>query len=242
MHPQYTSCPMCGARMKAVSKTCRACYEKSRIAHVAEPNPSGICLCGCGQPTPLANRTRNDGTLTVKGKPVAYIKGHQRRVWKCIDCGKPVDHGSQRCVPCHLSHKREGMDMTPPNPSGLCLCGCGQKTAIATYSDRETGAVIGEHLRFVTGHNVRGEAYLEIMARPEYIVNTDTGCWEWQRHISDEYGRIGHRKAHQVFYRRFRGPIPRNRVLHHVCENKRCVNPDHLLPVTRSEHARLHKR
>ena len=40
--------------------------------------PKGLCQCGCGAPTALANKTaRRYGH--VKGEPVAYLKGHGRR-------------------------------------------------------------------------------------------------------------------------------------------------------------------
>ncbi|MFC5996907.1 hypothetical protein ACFQE5_22105 [Pseudonocardia hispaniensis] len=45
---------------------------------------------------------------------------------------------------------------TPPNPGGLCLCGCGQTTSIATKTDRHQRRVRGEHVRFVVGHHPRG--------------------------------------------------------------------------------------
>jgi len=39
-----------------------------------------------------------------------------------------------------------------PNPSGLCMCGCGRKTKIATKSDRRHGHVMGQPFRFIHGH------------------------------------------------------------------------------------------
>lgn len=44
------------------------------------------------------------------------------------------------------------------------------------------------------------------------------------------------RSAHRFAYEMFRGPIPVGAQLHHVCENKRCVDPWHLEPVTAREH------
>lgn len=37
----------------------------------------------------------------------------------------------------------------------LCACGCGQKTQIATKTDRKQGRVKGQPNRFITGHNAR---------------------------------------------------------------------------------------
>ena len=40
-----------------------------------------------------------------------------------------------------------------PNPSGLCMCGCGRRTKIATKSDRRHGHVMGQPFRFIHGHS-----------------------------------------------------------------------------------------
>ena len=39
-----------------------------------------------------------------------------------------------------------------PNPSGLCMCGCGRKTKIVTKSDRRHGHVMGQPFRYIHGH------------------------------------------------------------------------------------------
>ncbi len=71
------------------------------------------------------------------------------------------------------------------------------------------------------------------------------GCWRWTGGLARGYAkftitgyadRLGHRWA----YRWFRGEIPAGYLPHHVCEQKACVNPDHLVLVTHSEHALLH--
>lgn len=43
-------------------------------------------------------------------------------------------------------------------------------------------------------------------------------------------------------YEKERGPIPEGFECHHACENRACVNPDHMCIVTRDEHAKLHPR
>lgn len=40
---------------------------------------NGFCRCGCGEPTPLAAKT-SARRGQVKGQPLAYIHGHNRRV------------------------------------------------------------------------------------------------------------------------------------------------------------------
>lgn len=81
----------------------------------------------------------------------------------------------------------------------------------------------------------------------DYII-TASGCWEWHGHLDQNgYGKAYDRTApagervdwaHRVSYRHHRGPIPEGCELDHTCENTRCVNPDHLDPVTRAEHVR----
>jgi hypothetical protein len=60
------------------------------------------------------------------------------------------------------------------------------------------------------------------------------------------YGRTRHegkqRHAHRVVYEQLVGPVPEGLVLHHVCGNRLCVNPAHLLPVSRGQHVVIHIR
>jgi hypothetical protein len=68
-------------------------------------------------------------------------------------------------------------------------------------------------------------------------------CWEWAGlRDRDGYGESQHagrkRKAHRVAYELLVGPILKGSDLDHLCRNKRCVNPDHLEPVTKAENNR----
>jgi hypothetical protein len=47
------------------------------------------------------------------------------------------------------------------NPSGLCLCGCGQETRIARQSKTERGWIRGQPIRFISGHNGRGNLHYD---------------------------------------------------------------------------------
>ena len=40
----------------------------------------------------------------------------------------------------------------PPNPSGLCMCGCGRPTKLAKCTNVARGFVRGEHTRYIHGH------------------------------------------------------------------------------------------
>ena len=73
-------------------------------------------------------------------------------------------------------------------------------------------------------------------------------CWKWMGMKSVEgYGQIYFHgkvvRTHRLLYEIVRGNISHGMVLDHVCENKWCVNPDHLEEVTRVENmTRYHDR
>ncbi len=65
------------------------------------------------------------------------------------------------------------------------------------------------------------------------------GCWIWTGATGRHgYGgvKVGGRNmvAHRAVYLLIRGEIPAGLVLDHLCNVKRCVNPDHLEPVTQA--------
>lgn len=65
------------------------------------------------------------------------------------------------------------------------------------------------------------------------------GCWEWTGAIHLGYGRIKingvNLLAHRISYEYWKGTIPNNLEIDHLCRNRYCVNPLHLEVVTRQE-------
>lgn len=86
----------------------------------------------------------------------------------------------------------------------------------------------------------RGGAPLKERVRQGIQIDDATGCWLWLKALNNQgYGqiRVGDRTelAHRVAYVAFIGPIPADRELDHKCRMPRCVNPDHLEPVTHAQ-------
>lgn len=100
---------------------------------------------------------------------------------------------------------------------------------------------------------MRPKSLLEQLA-DKMLIGDD--CWEWTgARTKDGYGHLKidgkARRAHRVLYQLLVGPIPDGLDLDHLCHtrdascvggracpHRRCVRPDHLEPVTRSENHR----
>ena len=152
--------------------------------------------------------------------------------------------------------------------SGRCGCGCGGLTAIASRTDTRKGWVKGQSKRFLVGHYGRTaesraaaaergaarhgtahplwrgsaeERFVHYSGEPD-----KNGCIPWTGPCySVGYGRIraGREEhyAHRFAYERRFGAIPEGETIHHECENKLCVNVEHMRVLPRGEHTRMHR-
>lgn len=119
-----------------------------------------------------------------------------------------------------------------PNPSGLCMCGCGERTSISSCTSKDRTRVKGEPLRYRPNHHTRKSPH-------QYLIDPVSGCWVWQRaKMPAGYGVMKGCLAHRAFYEWYKGPIPDGFQIDHLCGNTSCVNPAHLEAVSQVENIR----
>lgn len=220
------------------------------------PRKTTMRCRGCSRELPkdqfawLDHRKRRDLRCAEcrEVKSFRYIAPKEIRrplIGTCVDCGDRTSRYCDRCQTCSgkLRSQKSREAIPPPNPSGLCQCGCQQPAPIATYTRRDQGIVAGHPIRYIKGHATR-------KSHVDYIVE-DRGyhegpCWIWQLTTGGEnstgYGRKTINGAsvnmHIYFYEQANGPIPKGMDLHHLYDQRACVKPAHLEPLTRAEHRR----
>lgn len=102
------------------------------------PNPSGHCLCGCGEPTYVPRKSSAARGL-VGGQHARYRIGHGRR-------GK--------------------LDPAPLAERLRCRCGCGELAPLAKRTSSRTGIRKGQALAYVPGHSGAGNKHRERRGQP----------------------------------------------------------------------------
>jgi len=75
----------------------------------------------------------------------------------------------------------------------------------------------------------------------KYAIDEETGCWLWTACLDKcGYGKFnmklpdGRKEtlAHRALYFLFKGKIPVDKEIDHLCKTRNCVNPEHLEAVT----------
>ncbi len=70
--------------------------------------------------------------------------------------------------------------------------------------------------------------------------NTGSGCWTWKASKTQQgYGMFSYQgksiPAHRFSYLHHKGEISSGYIVHQICGQNSCVNPEHLIVCTKSE-------
>jgi len=78
------------------------------------------------------------------------------------------------------------------------------------------------------------------LAKVSIPQSSATHCWAWKASRTQQgYGMFSYQgksiPAHRFAFEHYKGEIPDKNIVHQVCQNNCCVNPDHLVICTKSE-------
>ena len=121
----------------------------------------------------------------------------------------------------------------------LCACGCGGTPPLWKRNEFTRGRVKGQPMKCIPGHRIHSEVSPADLFWRRVSGGDVVTCWLWDGYVMPNgYGQFNTGRktvlAHRWAYESMRHQIPQGLDLDHLCETRRCVNPWHLEPVTRS--------
>lgn len=130
--------------------------------------------------------------------------------------------------------------VAPPNPSGLCMCGCGEPAPIAKRSKPNRGELVGHAQRFIVGHSPRGRTG---PAAPRWKGGrwvTPQGYIYLHRPTHPDATSDGYVLEHRLVMEEAIGRRLRpDEIVHHINGKKGDNRAENLQMMSPSEHARI---
>ena len=186
-----------------------------------------VCTC-CGEEYKTSRKPQSDLRFCSANCQRVYIsrdkKISSRRRQTMVGMGLVMPTESRECANC----RREFTTTTKD----------------ARYCSRECSDEYMRNLALDSRSPLR-KAYED--GTPEQVLDilkelstiTEGGCWEWRRLDRSGYPRVsigkkdflGHRLSLEMKYN---APLG-SQAAHHICANTKCINPEHLQPVTHRE-------
>ena len=217
--------PGCGKPVQARGM----CGSHYSIWHRTEGGKEQTYTCiGCGNEYTTRRRPRGDRTFCTKSCQQLWMRTDEdtqaRKLQGYLEHVEKLPPTIGECATCSAEYDYR------VRPGEYCSSEC------SSEGRRRKGRARRSSLRKAYDANDYKGILKAIEKQAKVSKN---GCWEWPRLDSTGYPRIDLDGKHTAVHRlsleaKHEAPLG-SQAAHHMCANTKCVNPDHLQPVTHRE-------